>query len=81
MCRSCVLGHYGLDQDPGRHATNVARLDYGRAEPGRPWENGCSESFNDKPGDESLTGEIFLSLRERQVIIGQRRFQGMQHRL
>jgi len=32
-------------------------------EPGSPWENGYCESFNGKPRDEFLNGEIFYSLR------------------
>ena len=34
-------------------------------EPGGPWENGYCESFNGKPRDELLNGEIFYySLKE-----------------
>jgi putative transposase len=40
-------------------------------EPGSPWENGYCESFNGKLRDELLNGEIFYSLREAQVLIGQ----------
>ncbi len=35
-------------------------------EPGSPWENGYSESFNSKLRDELLDREIFYSLREVQ---------------
>ena len=38
-------------------------------EPGSPWENGFIESFNGKMRDELLTGEIFYSLKEAQVLI------------
>jgi putative transposase len=38
-------------------------------EPGSPWENGCCESFNGKPRDECLHGEIFYSLKEAQIVI------------
>lgn len=38
-------------------------------EPGSPWENGYSESFNGKLRDELLNGEIFYSLKEAQVVI------------
>jgi len=38
-------------------------------EPGSPWENGYCESFNSKPRDELLKGEVFYTLREAQVII------------
>ena len=40
-------------------------------EPGSPWENGHSESFNGKFRDELLDREIFCSLREAQVLIEQ----------
>ena len=38
-------------------------------EPGSPWENGYIESFNGKMRDELLTGEIFYSLKEAQILI------------
>jgi len=38
-------------------------------EPGSPWENGYSESFNGKLRDELLNGEIFYSLKEAQTVI------------
>lgn len=38
-------------------------------EPGSPWENGYSESFNGRMRDELLAREIFYSLKEAQVII------------
>ena len=38
-------------------------------EPGSPWENGYIESFNGKPRDELLSGEIFYSLKEAKVLI------------
>jgi transposase InsO family protein len=38
-------------------------------EPGSPWENGYTESFNGKMRDELLDGEIFYSLKEAQVLI------------
>jgi len=44
-------------------------------EPGSPWENGYCESFNGKLRDECLNGEIFYSLREAQIVIGQWRQQ------
>jgi len=40
-------------------------------EPGSPWENGHCESFNGKLRDECLNGEIFYSLKEAQIVIGQ----------
>ena len=39
------------------------------SEPGSPWENGYNESFNGKLRDELLTGEIFYTLKEAQVLI------------
>ena len=40
-------------------------------EPGSPWENGYNESFNGKPRDELLNGEIFYSLAEAAVLVEQ----------
>jgi len=40
-------------------------------EPGSPWENGYCESFNGRLRDECLNGEIFYSLKEAQIVIGQ----------
>ena len=37
-------------------------------EPGSPWENGYSESFNGKLRDEHLDREIFCTQREAQVL-------------
>ncbi len=39
-------------------------------EPGSPWENGYCESFNGKLRDELLNREIFYTVREAQVVIG-----------
>ena len=44
-------------------------------EPGSPWENGYCESFNGKLRNECLDGEIFYSLKEAQIVIGQWREQ------
>jgi putative transposase len=40
-------------------------------EPVSPWENGYCESFNGKPRDECLNGEIFYSLKEVQIVVGE----------
>jgi len=40
-------------------------------EPGSPWENGYSESFNGKLRDELLSDEIFHTLKEAQILIEQ----------
>lgn len=37
-------------------------------EPGSPWENGYSESFNSRLRDELLDRELFVSLKEAQVV-------------
>jgi transposase InsO family protein len=37
-------------------------------QPGSPWENGYCKSFNGKPRDEFLNGEIFYSLKEAQIL-------------
>jgi putative transposase len=37
-------------------------------EPGSPWENGYSESFNSKLRDEFLNGELFYSIKEVRVL-------------
>ena len=39
-------------------------------EPGSPWENGYIESFNGRLRDELLNGEIFDTLLEARVVIG-----------
>ena len=38
--------------------------------PGRPWENGYIESFNDKLRDECLNREVFRNGKEAQAIVG-----------
>ena len=40
-------------------------------EPGNPWENGFCESFNGTFRDNLLDGEIFYSLKETQIIVGE----------
>jgi putative transposase len=40
-------------------------------EPGSPWENGYIESFNGKMRDELLDREIFTTLAEAKVLVGQ----------
>ena len=40
-------------------------------EPGSPWENGFCESFNATFRDNLIDGEIFYSLREVQIIMGE----------
>jgi transposase InsO family protein len=38
-------------------------------EPGSPWENGYIESFNGKLRDELLSREVFMTLKEAQVLV------------
>lgn len=38
-------------------------------QPGRPWQNGCVESFHDKLRKECLNRECFLSLAEARVVL------------
>jgi putative transposase len=42
-------------------------------EPGSPWENAYSESFNSRLRDELLNGELFSSLKEAAVLLDQHR--------
>lgn len=49
-------------------------------EPGSPWENGYCESFNGKLRNECLNEEIFYSLKEAIVVIGQWRHRYNHHR-
>jgi transposase InsO family protein len=46
----------------------------------KAWESGYCESFNGKPRDECLNGEIFYSLREAQIVIEQWRIEYNTHR-
>jgi putative transposase len=54
-------GCAGVDHGGRRKDAHIA--------PGSPWENGYVESFNARPRDELLDGEIFYTLREAQIII------------
>jgi transposase InsO family protein len=38
-------------------------------EPGSPWENGYCESFNGKLRDNLLDGEIFMTMKEAEIVI------------
>lgn len=60
----------------------LARLKVGTLfiEPGSPWENGGCESFNSKLRDELLNLEIFYTLKEAEVLIGQWRRHDNGHR-
>ena len=40
-------------------------------EPGSPWEKGFYESFNGAFRDNLLNGEIFYSLKEAKIIVGE----------
>lgn len=54
----------GVVRNPGPHFAQTLYI-----EPGSPWENGYNESFNGKPRDELLNGEIFYTLKEAQILI------------
>ena len=70
-----VPGHIRADNGPELVAKAVqewiaavgAKTAY--IEPGSPWENGYSESFNARLRDELLNGEIFYTLREARIVI------------
>jgi putative transposase len=49
----------------------LERLEVGTLfiEPGSPWENGYIESFNGKLRNELLNRELFMTLREAQVLV------------
>jgi transposase InsO family protein len=49
-------------------------------EPGAPWQNGVGESFNGKLRDECLGLELFTSLKEARVVIGDYRLHYNHHR-
>lgn len=49
-------------------------------EPGAPWQNGVGESFDGKLRDECLNLELFTSLREARVVIGDYREEYNQRR-
>jgi transposase InsO family protein len=57
--------------DPVRGWLNKLNVGTLFIEPGSPWENGYIESFNGKLRDELLDGEIFDTMYEAKVIIGQ----------
>ena len=66
-----------IRSDNGAEFTAHAVLDWlGRIgvktlyiEPGSPWENGHDESFNGKPRDALLNGELFYSMKEATILI------------
>jgi transposase InsO family protein len=70
-----VPGHIRSDNGPEFVAEAVqawitavgAKIAY--IERGSPWENGYVESFNARLRDELLSGEIFCTLREAQIVI------------
>ena len=74
ITRGCP-GHLGSDIGP-EFCARVVRawlswLDVRTRfiEPGSPWENGYSESFNGKLRDDLLDRELFFTLHEAQVLI------------
>ena len=70
-----VPGHIRPDDGPGfvaeavRGWTTAVGAKTACIAPGRPWENGCGESFDARRRDELLDGEILCSLREAAVVI------------
>jgi len=40
-------------------------------EPGSPWENGFCEKFNGIFKDNLLNGELFYSLKEARIVVGE----------
>jgi transposase InsO family protein len=71
--------HLRSDNGPEFIATAVRRWLAGVGtrtlyiEPGSPWENAYSESFNSRLRDELLNGELFASEREAAVLLEQHR--------
>jgi putative transposase len=71
-----VPGHIRSDNGPEFIAQRVrAWLEVNQVgplyiEPGAPWQNGVGESFNGKLRDECLNLELFTSLAEARVVIG-----------
>ena len=70
-------GHIRSDNGP-EFVAKVVRGWLGRVgvttlfiEPGSPWENGYIESFNGKLRDELLNLEVFYTLLEAEVLVGQ----------
>ena len=80
-CLTDLFVQYGppdhIRSDNGSEFTaNAVRAWLGRVgvktlfiEPGSPWENGYTESFNSKLRDEILNMEIFYTLKEAKVLI------------
>ena len=48
---------------------HASRIDTAAIDPGKPWQNGTNESFNDKFRDECLSLEWFRSRAEAKVLI------------
>lgn len=71
--------HLRSDNGPEFIATAVRRWLAGVGtrtlyiEPGSPWENAYSESFNSRLRDELLNGELFTSVKEAAVLLEQHR--------
>ena len=63
--------YYGVEFTAKAVREWLQRLEVGTLyiEPGSPWENGYIESFNGKLRDELLNREVFMTLREAQVLV------------
>lgn len=55
-----------LRQEMDRQGIQLSNID-----PGKPWQNGCNESFNGTFRKECLNAEVFGSLTEARVVIEQ----------
>lgn len=55
-----------LRQEMDKQGIQLANID-----PGKPWQNGCNESFNATFRKECLNAEVFASLTEARVVIEQ----------
>jgi putative transposase len=48
-----------------------ANIDTAHIDPGKPWQNGCNESFNGKFRDECLSMEWFRNRIDAKIVIEQ----------
>ena len=69
----CIRGNKGLEFIAKELRSWLSGVGVKTAyiEPGSPWENGFCESFNGTLRDNLLDGEIFYSLKEAQIIVGE----------
>ena len=60
----CLIGTFSYPTAANHVGTQPTFI-----EPGSPWENGYIEFFNGKIQDKLLSGEIFDTMKEAQVVI------------